>query len=88
MINLIPARIIILLDYRKIFNCNVNFWLADYHLGLMPHKTKHQWQVSKLPRKIGHYASQEQVITEETITIEIETVKNLRFYWSILYHVI
>ncbi|PKK51098.1 hypothetical protein RhiirC2_800693 [Rhizophagus irregularis] len=41
----------------------------------MPRKTKRQQQVSKIPRKKGRYASQEQVITEETTTREIETIE-------------
>ncbi len=42
----------------------------------MPHKTKRQQQVSKIPRKKGCYISQNQV---KTITEEIETVENERW---------
>src|SRR4051812_13653068 len=77
--NLMPAQIIVLLDHEKIFNwLYVNekiSGLADDHLGLMPRKTKHQHQVSKISRKKGRYIFQEQVIIEETITGKLETVE-------------
>src|SRR5579859_3983507 len=42
----------------------------------MPRKIKRQQQVSKIPRKKGHYVSQDQVILEETVTEEIEAVED------------
>src|SRR5215469_13511362 len=41
----------------------------------MPRKIKRQQQVSKIPRKKGRYVSHEQVIIEETMAGETETVE-------------
>src|SRR5438045_2539758 len=48
----------------------------------MPRKTKRQQQVNQIPRKKGHYVSQDQVIMEETTTEVIETVEEGEKWWE------